>query len=262
MSRLGIIDTHAHLDDGRFAADRQEVLERLGRDMEAVITQGTDYESSRFAVALSEQYDFIYAAVGWHPGDLVGIRDESYIGELEQLAREHEKVVAIGEIGLDYYWKENEPREVQLLRLKQQCDLADRLDLPVAIHDREAHGDILDFFRKEAPKNLRAVFHCYSGSLEMAKELWKRGIYLGFGGSSTYKNNKKVREVLAACPAELFLLETDCPYLTPEPYRGRRNDPSMTEFIAQNAALVRGTSFAEIAVQSTKNAKVLFNKIK
>ena len=102
MSRLGIIDTHAHLDDGRFAADRQEVLERLGRDMEAVITQGTDYESSRFAVALSEQYDFIYAAVGWHPGDLAGIRDESYIGELERLAREHEKVVAIGEIGLDY----------------------------------------------------------------------------------------------------------------------------------------------------------------
>ena len=169
--------------------------------------------------------------------------------------------MAIGEIGLDYYWKENEPKEVQLLRLKQQCDLAYSLDLPVVIHDREAHGDCLAFFQNEAPKELKVVFHCYSGSLEMAKELWKRGYYLGFGGTSTYKNNKKVREVLAACPEELFVLETDCPYLAPEPFRGRRNDPSMTEFIAQNAALVRGTDFAHIAEQSTKNARTLFSRM-
>ena len=262
MSRLGIIDTHAHLDDGRFDGDREALLERLAGDMDAVITQGTDYASSLFAVDLAERYAFIYAAVGWHPEDLASIRDESYIAELESLARSHEKVVAIGEIGLDYYWKENEPRDVQLLRLKQQCELAVGLDLPVVIHDREAHGDILDFFRNEAPKNLRAVFHCYSGSLEMAKELWKRGIYLGFGGTSTYKNNKKTGEVLAACPEELFLLETDCPYLAPEPYRGRRNDPSMTEFIARHAALVRGATFAQIAEQSTKNAKALFTRLK
>ncbi|MBQ9636198.1 MAG: TatD family hydrolase [Acidaminococcaceae bacterium] len=262
MSRLGIIDTHAHLDDNRFDSDRAAVMARLGNDMEAVITQGTNYESSLASVKMAEQYDFVYAAVGWHPEDLAGIKDESYIAELEKLVRGHEKVVAIGEIGLDYYWKENEPKEVQLLRLKQQCDLAYSLDLPVVIHDREAHGDCLAFFQNEVPKNLKAVFHCYSGSLEMAKELWKCSYYLGFGGSSTYKNNKKVREVLAACPEELFLLETDCPYLTPEPYRGRRNDPSMTEFIAQNAALVRGTTFAHIAEQTTKNAKVLFDKMK
>jgi len=150
---------------------------------------------------------------------------------------------------------------VQLLRLKPQCDLAYSLDLPVVIHDREAHGDCLAFFQNEAPKELKAVFHCFSGSLEMAKELWKRGYYLGFGGTSTYKNNKKVREVLAACPEELFVLETDCPYLAPEPFRGRRNDPSMTEFVAQNAALVRGTDFAHIAEQSTKNAHTLFSRM-
>ena len=261
MSRLGIIDTHAHLDDGRFDADRAAVMERLARDMEAVITQGTTYESSVASVEMAEQYDFVFAAVGWHPEDLAGIKDESYIAELEKLVREHEKVVAIGEIGLDYYWKENEPKEVQLLRLKQQCDLAYSLDLPVVIHDREAHGDCLAFFQNEAPKELKAVFHCFSGSLEMAKELWKRGYYLGFGGTSTYKNNKKVREVLAACPEELFVLETDCPYLAPEPFRGRRNDPSMTEFVAQNAALVRGTDFAHIAEQSTKNARALFSRM-
>ena len=255
MSRLGIIDTHAHLDDNRFDSDRAAVMERLANDMEAVITQGTTYESSVASVNMAEQYDFVYAAVGWHPEDLAGIKDESYIAELERLAREHTKVVAIGEIGLDYYWKENEPKEVQLLRLKQQCDLAYSLDLPVVIHNREAHGDCLNFFQNEVPKELKVVFHCYSGSLEMAKELWKRGYYLGFGGTSTYKNNKKVREVLAACPEDLFVLETDCPYLAPEPFRGRRNDPSLTEYVAKNAALVRGTSFEHIAVSALKAIK-------
>ena len=165
MSRLGIIDTHAHLDDNRFGADRADVMARLANDMEAVITQGTTYESSVASVKMAEQYDFVYAAVGWHPEDLAGIKDESYIAELEALAREHKKVVAIGEIGLDYYWKENEPKEVQLLRLKQQCDLAYQLDLPVVIHNREAHGDCLNFFQNEVPKELKVVFHCYSGSL-------------------------------------------------------------------------------------------------
>lgn len=262
MSRLGIIDTHAHLDDSRFDLDREQIMEQLGQDMEAVITQGTNYESSVASVRLAERYDFVYAAVGWHPEDLAGIRNESYIAELESLVLRHDKVVAIGEIGLDYYWKENEPRQVQLLRLRQQCELAFHLDLPVVIHDREAHGDCLDFFQKEAPKGLQAVFHCYSGSLEMARELWKRGFYLGFGGSTTYKNNKKAREILKACPEELFLLETDCPYLTPEPYRGRRNDPGMTEFIAQNAARVRETTFTHIAEQSSANARRLFTRLK
>ena len=185
MSRLGIIDTHAHLDDNRFDADREQVLDRLSRDMEAVITQGTTYETSVASVRLAEQYDFLYAAVGWHPEDLAGITGDAWLADLERLAREHEKVVAIGEIGLDYYWKENEPREVQLRRLREQCELALALDLPVVLHDRDAHGDALAFVQQEKPKSLRMVFHCFSGSLEMARELWKRGIYTGFGGTST-----------------------------------------------------------------------------
>lgn len=261
MSRLGIIDTHAHLDDNRFDADREQVLDRLSRDMEAVITQGTTYETSVASVRLAEQYDFLYAAVGWHPEDLAGITGDAWLADLERLAREHEKVVAIGEIGLDYYWKENEPREVQLQRLREQCELALALDLPVVLHDRDAHGDALAFVQQEKPKSLRMVFHCFSGSLEMARELWKRGIYTGFGGTSTYKGSKKVREILAACPEDLFLLETDCPYLTPEPYRGRRNDPSYTEFVAQNAALTRGTTWEHIAEQSTKNALTVFDRM-
>lgn len=261
MSNLGIIDTHAHLTDEDFNEDRAELLAKLSEDMDGVITQGVDYESSKAAIELAEAHDFIYAAVGWHPEDLAGIKDESYLDDLAKLAA-HPKVVAIGEIGLDYYWKENEPKEVQQLRLRQQAELAYSLNLPIVIHDREAHGDTMDFIRNEAPADLGIVLHCYSGSAEMAKELWKRGVYLGFGGSSTFKRNKKVREVLAACPAELMLLETDCPYLTPEPYRGRRNDPSFTRYIAENAAMVRGTTMEKIAEQTTANAKVLFNKIK
>ena len=213
--------------------------------MVAVVSMGTTEESSRFNIALAEQYDFVYAGVGWHPEDLQGITDGGWLTRLGELAQ-HPKVVCIGEIGLDYYWEENEPKEIQLRRLREQVDLAMQLHLPVSIHDREAHGDALEFIRQTP--GLRGVFHCFSGSLEMAKELWKRGIYTGFGGSSTYKRNKKVREVLEACPAELLLLETDCPYLTPEPYRGRRNHPAMTEW-------------QELAAQSTQNARALFDKM-
>ena len=259
MSRLGIIDTHAHLDDNRFDADREQVMARLGEDMEAVINQGTNEVSSAASVAMAEKYPFVYAAVGWHPEDLAGLKGDSYLDQLARWA-EHPKVVALGEIGLDYYWKENEPKEVQWRRLQQQVDLARQLHLPVVIHDREAHGDSLRFFQTEG-MGVACVFHCFSGSLEMAKELWRRGIYTGFGGTSTFKNSKKTQAVLAACPAELFLLETDCPYLAPEPFRGRRNDPSLTEYVAKNAAVIRQTTVEEIVAQSTRNARTLFTKL-
>ena len=171
-------------------------------------------------------------------------------------------MVAVGEIGLDYHYEDNAPRDVQIAFFKTQLQLANQYQLPVIIHDREAHGDIFDIFRSEVPAGTRAVFHCYSGSLEMAKELAKRGYYFGFGGTSTYKNAAKVREVLAFVPDELLLFETDSPYLTPVPYRGKRNNPLYTEFVAQNAALVRGTTFEALAAQTTKNVKTLFNKIK
>ena len=260
MSRLGIFDTHAHLDTPHFDEDRGALLAQIGEDLEGVINPGCDEISSRFAVELAEKHDFMYAAVGWHPGDVKGIKDDSY---LEQLAKwaVHPKVVAIGEIGLDYYWKDNAPRDVQLLRLRQQVDLAKEYNLPIIVHDREAHGDIMDFFREEQDK-VKAVFHCYSGSLEMAKELIKWGYYLGFGGTATYKTAEKVREILAYVPVEHLLFETDAPYLTPVPHRGKRNNPLYTELVVQKAAELKGISFEEMAVQSTKNTKELFKKVK
>ena len=259
MSRTGIIDTHAHLDDNRFDSDRDQLIEKLVLELDAVINQGCTLASSAASIALAEKYPFVYAAVGIHPEDLATVKDDSYLDQLAAWAA-HPKVVAIGEIGLDYYWKENEPREVQLKRLRQQVDLARQVHLPVVIHDREAHGDALAFFLNEG-KGVPTVFHCFSGSLEMARELWKRGIYTGFGGSSTFKNSKKVRAVLAACPAELLLFETDCPYLTPEPYRGQRNNPAYTELVVKNAAALRGTTPEELADQSTRNAHTLFTKL-
>ena len=174
---------------------------------------------------------------------------------------QHPKVVAIGEIGLDYYWKENEPREVQKRIFCEQVDLAKQFDLPIIIHDRDAHGDMLELFQKEIT-GVQAVFHCFSGSLEMAKELAKRGYYFGFGGTSTYKNAQKVREVMQYIPKELLLFETDCPYLTPVPFRGKRNNPGYVEYTARNAAEVLGMEFKELAALATANTKRLFKKIK
>ena len=259
MSRTGLWDTHAHLDDPAFAKDRKELLAQLEQNLDGIINAGCDAPSSAMAVELAGQYDFIYAAVGYHPENLKGIAADY----LEQLAAwaVHPKVVAIGEIGLDYYWKENEPKSVQKRIFLEQIDLAKQFDLPIIIHDREAHGDMLELFQKEV-KGVQAVFHCFSGSLEMAKELAKRGYYFGFGGTSTYKNAQKVREVMQYVPKELMLFETDCPYLTPVPFRGKRNNPGYVEYTARNAALVLDMDFEELAALTTANAKRLFKKIK
>lgn len=252
-------DSHAHLDDEAFESDREQLIAQLQQDLDGVINAGCDGASSAKAVALSEKYDFIYAAVGYHPENLTGIADNY----LEQLAAwaVHPKVVAIGEIGLDYYWKENEPKEVQKRIFLEQIDLAKQFKLPIIIHDRDAHGDMLELFQKEV-KGVQAVFHCFSGSLEMAKELAKRGYYFGFGGTSTYKNAQKVREVMQYIPKELLLFETDCPYLTPVPFRGKRNNPGYVEYTARNAAEVLGIDFAELAALTAANTKRLFWKIK
>ena len=221
MSRTGLWDSHAHLDDEAFNEDREQLIAQLEQDMDGIVNPGCDAASSAVAVELAEKYPFIYAAVGWHPENLKGIPAD-YLQQLAEWAQ-HPKVVAIGEIGLDYYWKENEPKEV--------------------------HG-------------VQAVFHCFSGSLEMAKELAKRGYYFGFGGTSTYKNAQKVREVMQYIPKELLLFETDSPYLTPVPFRGKRNNPGYTEYTARNAAEVLGMDFEELAAIATANTKRLFKKIK
>lgn len=259
MSRTGLWDSHGHLDDEAFDADREELIAQLEQALDGIVNPGCDAQSSAKAVALAEKHPFIYAAVGYHPENLKGIADNY----LEQLAvwAQHPKVVAIGEIGLDYYWKENEPREVQKRIFCEQVDLAKQFDLPIIIHDRDAHGDMLELFQKEIT-GVQAVFHCFSGSLEMAKELVKRGYYFGFGGTSTYKNAQKVREVMQYIPKELLLFETDCPYLTPVPFRGKRNNPGYVEYTARNAAEVLGMEFEELAALATANTKRLFKKIK
>ena len=251
MSRTGLWDSHAHLDSDYFTDDRDELIAKIGEEMEGFINPGCDEASSAFAVQLAEKYDFVYAAVGWHPEELAGIKDEHYLDKLAAWAV-HPKVAAIGEIGLDYYWKENEPKEV----------LGVLFDLQVIIHDREALCDIFYIFRSEVPAGTRAVFHCYSGSLEMAKELAKRGYYFGFGGTSTYKNAAKVREVLAFVPDELLLFETDSPYLTPVPYRGKTNEPAFVVKTAEKIAAIKGLTIEETARITTDNFFKLYRKAK
>lgn len=259
MSRTGLWDSHAHLDDDWFDEDRETLIAQLKIDLEGIVNPGCDGASSAKAVELAEQNDFIYAAVGYHPENLKDI-PANYLDQLAAWAV-HPKVVAIGEIGLDYYWKENEPKEVQKKIFLEQIDLAKQFDLPIIIHDRDAHGDMLEIFQKEV-SGVQAVFHCFAGSLEMAKELAKRGYYFGFGGTSTYKNANKVREVMQYIPKDLLLFETDSPYLTPVPFRGKRNNPGYVEYTAKNAAEVLGMDFAELAALTAANTKRLFKKIK
>ena len=255
-----IFDTHAHYDDEQFNEDRVELLNSMEEQgVGTIINVSATYNSCRKVIALAKEYPFVYAAVGIHP-DEVGSLNEETFAQMKELFKE-EKVVAVGEIGLDYYWKENEPKEVQKRIFLEQIDLAKQFDLPVIIHDRDAHGDMLELFQKEV-HGVQAVFHCFSGSLEMAKELAKRGYYFGFGGTSTYKNAQKVREVMQYIPKELLLFETDSPYLTPVPFRGKRNNPGYTEYTARNAAQVLGMEFEELAAIAAANTKRLFWKIK
>lgn len=248
-------DTHAHYDSYNFNSDRDEVLSALpGMGVDLIIDPGCDEESSRAAIALSEQYDFVYAAIGWQPQELKESYYDGALDVIRELAK-HPKVVAIGEIGLDYYW-DTSYNALQKDILRRQLQMAIDLDLPVIIHDREAHGDILEIV-KEFP-DIRGVFHCYSGSAEMAKELLKRGWYLGFDGPVTYKNNRKHREVLEVCPMDHILIETDAPYLTPEPHRGTRNHSGHLQYIAAKIGEIKGVTMEEMAAITLENGRRLF----
>ena len=247
-------DTHAHYDDRAFDADRDTLLEAVhAAGVERIVDPGCTRESSRAALALAERFPFVYAAVGIHPEEL----DDSTPEALEEIAAlaEHPKCVAVGEIGLDYYW-DAEHKEAQKLLFRQQIALALELDKPVIVHDREAHGDSLAIVR-DYP-GLRGVFHCYSGSAEMAQELLRRGWYLGFDGPVTYKNARKTLEVLDVCPLERILIETDSPYLSPVPNRGKRNDSRNLRFIAAAIAERKGIAPEELAALTLENGKRLF----
>lgn len=252
---MPIFDTHAHYDSSAFRADREAVLAALPEaGVALVVDPGCDLPTSRAALALAEQFPHVYAAVGIHPEDCAGYTDAD-LDALRQLCR-HEKAVAIGEIGLDYYWAENPPREFQQQVFRRQLELALELDMPVIIHDREAHGDCLAIV-KEYP-GLRGVFHCFSGSPEMAAELLKRGWYLGFDGPITYKNAKRAPEVAAITPLDRILVETDSPYLTPVPFRGKRNDSRYLPYVLEKLAEWKGVTTEEMTDITFANGKRLF----
>ena len=250
-----LFDTHAHYDDEAFDADRDAVLTALpGQGVGLVLNPGCDVESSRKAVQYAAAYPHVYAAVGIHPENCGGYTAGD-LAVLEKLAQQP-GVAAIGEIGLDYYWAENPPRELQQQVLRDQLALARELALPVIIHDREAHADTLAIIR-EFP-GITGVFHCFSGSPEMAQELLKRGWYLGFDGPVTYKNARRAPEVAAVTPLDRMLIETDSPYMTPVPYRGKRNDSGYVHLVAEKLAEWKGVTPEEMARITTENGKRLF----
>ena len=254
---MELIDSHAHLDGEKFADDRAAVVERaLAAGVVKIITMGDSLESSARSVALAERFDPVYAAVGIHPEEaqpMTAATDDQLAAWAAQ-----EKVVAIGEIGLDYYWeKDEEKRALQRAIFVRQLDLARQLRLPVCIHDREAHGDMMKILKTEG-RGLRGVLHCYSGSWEMAAELLKGDWYFGIDGPLTYKNAAKLPEIVQRLPAERILVETDSPYLSPMPFRGKRNEPAHVLYVAKKAAELRGESLEAFARATRENTRDLY----
>ena len=248
-----IFDTHSHYDDAQFDADRNDLLKSLPqKGVIGVVSCGCDPESTRFNAGLAEQYDYIYFAAGLHPENLEGLKMDD-LDEIECYAKE-EKCVAIGEIGLDYHWIASS-KEMQKEFFAAQCELANKLDMPVIVHDREAHADTLAILKQYRPKG---VLHCFSGSAETAKEIVKMGMYIGLNGVATFKNARKSIEAAKAIPIERLVLETDCPYLAPVPHRGKRNDSSFIPFIAERLGEELGIPAQELLNITAQNAKRLY----
>lgn len=250
-----LFDSHAHLDDRKYDLDRDETIAALQESgISYFVNIGADMESSENSVELAEKYDFIYAAVGVHPYDAETV-DENLIEKLKGMA-ENKKVVAIGESGLDYHY-EDVDFEVQKNAFIKHIKLANELDLPVIVHNRDSHQDMMDILKEHKPKN--AIIHCYSGSAEMAKELVKMGYYISFSGTITFKNAKKVQEAATVVPLDKLLVETDSPYLCPEPERGQRNDPSKVRYTVEKLAEIKGITYEEMAKITSDNAKRVYN---
>ena len=254
MNELWYFDSHAHYDARRFRDDQAEMLAQMApKGIRRIMNIGCDHASSLTSIALAEQYDFIYAAVGSHPDDAAAV-DEELVEKYRALAA-HPKVMAIGEIGLDYYY-EDVPRQKQQEAFRLQLALAQELQMPVIIHQRDAYEDCLKIV-DEFP-SVKGVFHCFSGSVEYAKEVLKRGHYIGFPGVITFKNARKAVEVAEYAPLNRLLLETDCPYMAPEPYRGKRCDSTMLPKMAEKIADLRGLPVEQIAKITRENAMTLF----
>ena len=250
-----LFDTHAHMDDHAFDEDRQALLSSFpGQGIALVMNPGCSLFSSRNVDKLTQEYDFLYGAVGSHP-DVADEVSEAVLEEYRTICKQNPKIKAIGEIGLDYHY-EDIPREIQQKAFRMQMELARELNLPVIVHERDAHEDGMKIV-EEFPE-VKGVFHCYSGSYEMAKWLIARGWYIGFTGVLTFKNARKAVEVASQIPLDRIVLETDCPYMAPEPFRGKRNDPGKIYRMAERLAEIRGLSVEEVQKITTENGKKLY----
>lgn len=251
-----LFDTHVHLNAEQFSEDLNEVIDRARMEgVQYMVVVGFDRPTIIKAMELIEEYDFIYASIGWHPVDAIDMRDED-LEWIEELAK-HPKVVAIGEMGLDYYWDKS-PKEVQQEVFRKQIQLAKKVKLPIVIHNREATADIVTILKEESAAEVGGIMHCFSGSVEVAKECVEMNFYISLGGPVTFKNAKKPKEVAQEIPLKKLLIETDCPYLAPHPYRGKRNEPSYVKLVAEQIAELKGLSYEEVSQVTTENAKILF----
>jgi len=251
-----LFDTHAHYDDEKFDIDRSQILEKVySEGVSYIINASSDEKSISMSLELAERYPFVYAAVGIHPQS-AGDVDDGYLKKLYEHAK-HEKVVAIGEIGLDYYY-DFPPRDIQKKRFIEQINAAKEISLPVVIHTRDSFEDVLKIIKSENVKEVGGVFHCFSGSIEVAREVLNNNFYISVGGIVTFKNAKKVPEVVKYVPTDRLLIETDCPYLTPEPFRGKRNDSGYLKYVVEKVAEIKGITFDEVAEITAKNALRLF----
>lgn len=267
LSRLGeelggahLADTHAHIDVERFDEDRDAVVQRAAQvGLWRIVNMGDSMESSQSSVEIANQYDMVYTGVGIHPEEA----REMTQADDDQLAAwaKMPKTVAIGEIGLDYYWeKDAGKRQLQREVFIRQLDLARQLHLPVCVHNREAHGDMMDILRREA-KGMVGVMHCFSGSLEIAQELIRMGWFIGVDGPLTFNNAAKLPEIVQRLPLERIVIETDCPYMAPAPFRGKRNEPALVYYVAAKLAQLRGEALEKVAYQTTQNALELYPKL-
>ncbi|MFS0638417.1 TatD family hydrolase [Mesobacillus foraminis] len=251
-----LFDTHVHLNAEQFNDDLQEVIERAKTEgVSHMVVVGFDRPTIARAIELCEEHEFIHASVGWHPVDAIDMTPED-LDWLRELSA-HPKVVALGEMGLDYHWDKS-PRDIQKDVFRKQIRLAKEVGLPIIIHNRDATADIVEILKEEDAKEVGGIMHCYSGSVETAQECIDMNFYISLGGPVTFKNAKKPKEVAQAVDLDRLLVETDCPYLTPHPYRGKRNEPAYVKLVAEQIAELKGISLEEVAHATSENAKKLF----
>ncbi|MFG6120999.1 MULTISPECIES: TatD family hydrolase [Thalassobacillus] len=252
-----LFDTHVHLNAEQFKEDREEVIQRAKDEgVKYMVVVGFDRQTIPLAIEIAESHDNIYAAVGWHPVDAIDMEDTD-LDWLEELSS-HPKVVALGEMGLDYHWDKS-PADVQKEVFRKQIHLAKKVNMPIIIHNREATQDIVDILKEEKAEEVGGIMHCYSGSVEIAEECVKMNFMISLGGPVTFKNAKRPKEVAEAIELDHLLVETDCPFLAPHPNRGKRNEPAYVKLVAEQIADLKGVSLEEVSEKTTRNALKFFN---